>query len=168
MTMIKVEINDEQFEAMMKLLDRELKDAHRLAGRVARHMRDYVRQTFTIQGRGSRPWAPLRPLTREKTGRRKPLITLRETVKVQIQANRSIVFAVPRSFEWSLNTHHEGYRVPETRKRMIITMPTRKIFLRTRKAFTVPARPIWPTEFEVLKETAKVVDAYIKELDAKL
>lgn len=166
--MLKVTIKDEQFQAMMKLLDQELKGAHRLAGQAARHMRDYVRQTFTLQGRGSRPWAPLKPLTREKTGRRKALIRLRETVKVQIQVDRATVFAVPRSFDWSLDTHHNGWTVPETRKRMAIQMPTRKIHMRKRKAFTVPARPIWPTEYETLIETTKVVEAYVKQLDAKL
>lgn len=129
-------------------------------GRAARTLRDYVRQTITMQGR-KRPYAPLSKWTKARTNRRKALITLRPRIKASWDDSKGVVYFDAPSSDWHIDMHHRGYRIPAISGKLMV-VPAAKFFgnrpaggtfaaFKSRKASKVPAREIWPNKAEVKK-----------------
>lgn len=101
-------------------------------------------------GNGGR-WKPLSPWTIARTGRTVPLQTLAGRVRSRTFPKRAEIYFKQSSPEWSLSTHHKGYAVSAVRNTFMRVPQLRgpAITFRNRRAFTVPARPVWPSERSV-------------------
>lgn len=133
---------------------------------LGRALRDEVRRRFTTQGDGS--WAPLSPWTVATTGRRKPLIGLRDRIHSRIVGDdvAEVYFDAP-SDEWSIDMHDKGFISPAVEgKRMAwslarpsaVGMRRQYISLQSRGASIIPARRVWLTA----KETRDIVNAEVE------
>lgn len=159
-----ITIDDKSFRASAKRLRDTISNLRPVYRRTAAHMRDYVRQTITSQGR-SKPYQPLAPTTVLKTGRRKALLELRPRIKSSYSSQNAIVFFEKMSPHWDDLSHHFGFRSKAVvNKRMIL--PNRKgktIHFTSRKESVIPAREIWPNDREIKSEIVPLFNKFIKE-----
>jgi len=125
------------------------------------HMREYVRGTIRIQGR-KRKYASLAPMTRQKTGRRKALITLTSRIKSGATRDKGIVYFDPISSRWHIDDHHKGFTTgPVAGKKMSFSTRSGKIAFTARKTIRVPAREVWPTKAEVELELRPIAKKWV-------
>ena len=138
-------------------------------GKSARHMRDYVRETISMQGR-KRSYVPLSTWTKRRTGRRKALITLRQNIMARWDNSRGQVFFEQRDVGWHIDQHHTGYTSPAVlNKRMVVPKHGGGILavFSNRKAAKTPAREVWPTQAEVNKEVTPIFNAWVSDIMRK-
>lgn len=161
-----VEIDDRNLKASLRRMERELKNPGKVYGQAARHMRDYVRQTITMQGR-KRPYAPLSKWTKAKTGRRKALIPLRKYIKARWDGTSGQVYFQQRSSAWHIDMHHTGFTSPAViGRKMVVPGKGGNIFavFMSRKASVIPAREVWPEQEEVEKEVNKMFSTWVDDV----
>jgi phage gpG-like protein len=149
----------------------------KLMFRLGRGMRDATRRNITTQGDGT--WKPLSRWTRAKTGRNKALITLRNRVKMDYNADQARVYFEKSSPYWDLTTHHTGRRSAAVRgKAMNIPLPSNtagrisgagsRLLIFNRKVSILPARKVWASKAQIEKETEKHIAGWLDELRAKV
>lgn len=133
---------------------------------IGRSLRDYVRQTITIQGRGT-PWLPLAKSTTEKTGRRKVFITLRNDIQFKSTQNEVVVDLVRPQIGWNIKQHAKGYTIPARKpvngKTMKWNTTAGAVFARSAKAARVPARSLFPSAKDAAAIVTPIVNHWLKE-----
>ncbi len=158
-----VTIDDRALKGSLRRLRRYVGNTTPVYRKAALHMRNYVRQTITLQGRKS-PYKQLSWWTKQKTGRRKALITLRPRIKAAWGRQIGAVFFDPVSAAWHIDQHHTGYISKEvTGKRMAIPRKGGGLvaLLMNRKQSVIPRREIWPGKGEAAKEIQPIVQAWL-------
>lgn len=148
----------------------------RLMNKMGLAMRNASRQNITTQGEGK--WAPLSRWTRAKTGRRKALITLRERIKHDYNADQARVYFEQSSPFWNLDTHHFGrtsagvrntpMRIPLPRNSGQIAGAGLRILIFNRRASRIPARPVWASKKQIQAEGEKQIANWLEELRRKV
>lgn len=164
-----VTIDTRHLRASVGRMVGELRRPATAYGKAARHMRDYVRQTITLQGR-KRPYKSLSHWTKARTGRRKALITLRKEIKAGWSNTQGIVYFNRVSPEWHIDMHHTGFTSPPVmHKRMVVPMAAGGVYAAFfhRKASKVPAREVWPTKKEVIQEVTPLFHQWVEGLARK-
>lgn len=158
-----IEIDSSRLRASLSRMERSLKRPQVVYGRAARHMREYVRRTITLQGR-KRNYIRLSHWTRGRTGRRKALITLRPYIKSRYDSTSGQVYFQQRDASWHIDQHHTGFTSPAVvNKRMVIPKAGGGILaaFMNRKASKIPAREVWPTKAEVTKEVTRMFATWV-------
>lgn len=158
-------IRDRNLRRAMRAMEAGLRNPAPVYGRAARHMRDYVRHTITLQGR-RKSYTALSAWTRAKTGRRKALITLRPRIKARWDKSKGEVYFAPASSSWHIDQHHTGFTSPAvTNKRMVVPLKAGgvRVFW-SRKASKIPAREVWPTRREVEREVTPFFASWVDKL----
>lgn len=125
---------------------------------IGRTMRNYVRATITSQGR-KRPYAPLSWWTKQRTGRRKALITLKKRIKHKSSSKSAKVFFNAGGLNFTITQHHKGFTSPAvSNKLMVIPNPSGTVFkaFKSRKASKIPAREVWPTDRETKRIASRI------------
>jgi len=161
-----VEIDDRNLRKSMRNMEAFLRRPATVYGRAARHMRDYVRQTITMQGR-KRLYVPLSQWTRDRTGRRKALIHLRPFIKAKWDNIKGEVYFEQKSSGWHIDQHHTGYTSPAVlNKRMVVPRHGGGIFavFSNRKASKTPAREVWPNQAELTKEMVPIFKTWVDDI----
>lgn len=155
-------VNDRQVRQSIDRLSAHLGRTDIIMRRIGQHLRDYVRETIEMGGRG-RPYAPLSRWTRMRTGRSRPLITLTNNFRFAYDSTTAIVFfTTPAGKSFSIWQHHFGFRVPARLGRPVMVIPTAggsPIFTARAKESIIPARPVWPNKQEATAE----VNAFIRD-----
>lgn len=160
-----IEIDDRRLRASMRKVLRELKRKSPVYGKAAKHMRDYVRATITMQGR-KRKYAPLGKWQSAKTGRRKALITLRPNIKSRYDNTKGEVYYNQTQSGWHIDMHHTGFTSPAVvGKRMVVPSRGGGVLaaFHNRKASKIPAREVWPTQAEVNKEVGIIFKDWVEK-----
>ena len=160
-----VQIDSRKLRSSLKRLETDLKRPASMYGQASRHMRDYVRGTIKAQGR-KRSYAPLSRWTKGRTGRRKALITLVNRFKAKWDNRRGEVYFDPVSTAWNITQHHQGFTSPAVDgKRMVVPKAGggRLAVFTRRKASKVPAREIWPTAAELIREVQPIVAKWVEK-----
>lgn len=158
-----IEIDSRSLRASLRRMERELKRPSKLYANLGRYWRDYVRQTIAQGGR-KRPYAPLSKWTRRRTGRRKPLITLRKQIRARWDGSAAEIYFAQVSSAWHIDQHHTGYTSPAVvNKRMVIRSKSGGVVAAffSRKAAVTPAREVWPTKSEVTAGTVPVFKKFV-------
>lgn len=164
-----VEIDLTDLRASMGRMERNLKNHTVFYGRASRHMRDYVRNTITMQGR-TKNYATLSQWTRRKTGRRKALITLRRNIRARHDRVAGEVFFQQRDSSWHIDQHHTGFTSPAVvNKRMVVPNQAGGILavFSNRKASKIPARQVWPSFAETRKEVTRIYSIWLDSIARK-
>lgn len=167
-----IHIDTSRLKASLRRMERDLKRPATVYGRAARHMRDYVRETITMQGR-KRKYTPLSHWTRARTGRRKALITMRPFIKASWDAKAGVVYFDQTDKAWHLDQHHTGFISPPVdlggRKRMVVPKASGGVLaaFTKRKASKIPGREIWPTQKEVNAEVTGMFATWVDGLARK-
>lgn len=142
-----VEFDDTGFKRKIAIIKRAFENTRPMYAEIGRHVRDYIRQTITLQGRG-RAWRPLSTWTKRRTGRYKALITLRPFFQYEASQAQAIIYFDPPSNDWGIRGHHEGSVSPAVSGKLMV-VPGRGggvlAAFHSRKAVVIPARRIWPT-----------------------
>ena len=157
--------DDREVREVLDRLDAELRDQRRLYREAATLVRDYMRQTITLQGRQVK-WARLSKWTRARTGRVKALLPLRPMIKAKWDNHSGTVYFEPKG-NYTLEQHDKGYIIPAVKgKRMVIPSKNGGIFaiIMSRKRSFVPARPIIPSQIEGGKIIHKAVVDYARRM----
>lgn len=129
-------------------------------------LRDYVRQTITMQGR-KRPYAPLAQMTKMRTGRRKALVGLRTQIKYRSDANSAEVYFEQRDPQWHIDMHHRGFRSGpvQLQGKDVMAVPQHgsddPLYFKRRKEARIPAREVWPVQKEVRDIVSRMVTNWI-------
>ena len=153
---ITIKTNARRVAKQLREIEKELRADRGAFDRVvmreaAKKLRKLVRTNLRTGGQGS--WAPLARSTRERTGRTLPLSTLVNRIRFRSRARgtRYEVYFLQRSPNWDLTQHHNGYRVSATRNtRMAWRLAAGgTVVISNRKAFSVPARKVWPSQRKV-------------------
>lgn len=171
-------INDREIRSVLSRLAGELERPRALNAKVARHMRDYVRQTITIQGRPA-PWLPLSALYKLKSGKFKAMLSLRERVVARWDDEGAYVEFIQKSGDqFTLRQLERGWSQPAfelpkmkntrggiARRKMIIQGPrnANPIYFVRRKGFSVPGRPFFPSYLEAQREAAQVAREHFND-----
>lgn len=150
---IGVRIDDAQLKRALRALKSELTNTRPINERVARAMRDYVKDTIRMGGR-NKSHAPLAPMTIQRTGRTKPLVGVEKGIRATANKNEAVVFH--KHPEYTATQHHKGYTTPAVPGRL---MKSGDKFFWGKKRSRVPAREIWPN----IPETYRVVKALFSE-----
>jgi len=165
-----IHIDSSRLRASLRRMEKDLKRPATVYGRASRHMRDYVRETITMQGR-KRSYAPLSHWTRERDNRRKALITLRPFIKASHDARAGVVFFQQKSSAWHIDQHHTGFVSPAVtgKKRMVVPKAGGGVLaaFTKRKASKIPGREVWPTQAEVNKEVTGMFSTWVDGLARK-
>lgn len=159
-----IDVDGRQVRASIDRLIKHLNGSREVFEVVGRVLRDYTRETIELGGR-SRPFAPLSWWTKKRTGRTKPLLTLRRYITYRANKDGAQVYFDAPSDEWDLNMHHYGYTIPARRGHPLMVVPFkngRAKFFRFAKAAKVPARKVWPTVKESEALVSKVVSDWLK------
>jgi hypothetical protein len=167
-----ITINDRRIVSVLDRLAGELQRPRALNAKVARHMRDYVKQTITLQGRGE-TYKPLSPLYKRQSGKFKALLGIRNRIFAEWDDNGAYVtyrkelgdqFTIKqleqgwsqKPFEMPLKIR--GARGRAYRKTMVMAgaRNAKPIYFTRRKGFSVPGRKVWPSYLEAQREIKKV------------
>ncbi len=103
----------------------------------------------------------------QRTGRTTPLAPLASKVKVKFRRGRAEVFFASPSDEWDLTLHHRGYSVRETKAFMRIPLLSGPVILQRRKPYSVPARPIWPSDRTVVQAVNRNIRRFIAAFERR-
>jgi len=162
----RVDIDDEQVVRSLRRYRRTVTESTGLMRSLSFALRNYVRETMSMGGR-KRPYEPLAPLTRFRTGRRKPFSTIIKSVKSRYTSNTVEVYfdsVEAQAENWDLEMHHKGFTIP-ARKKLMVIRPARggdPIFFRTARRTRVPAREIIPTQREINSVISKEITTWIE------
>lgn len=155
-------IDDKNLKRSIDFLSQYFKRRQQVFARIGWHMRDYVRDTIRMGGRGE-PFAPLSDWTIARTGRTRPLITLADRIQSRSTNDDAQVYFAPiPGKNFTINQHHRGYTRPAIVGLQVV--PIKKGLSRyfmSSQAIEVPARKIWPTGQETSKEITKYVHEWI-------
>lgn len=146
-----VEIDAGDLRDSMRRMEAELRRPAPVYGKAARLVRDYVRQTITLQGRKTK-YFQLSKWTKARTNRRKALITLRPLIKAAWDSIGGYVYFQQTDKKWHVDDHHTGFTSKAvTGKRMVVPRKGGGIVavFMNRKEVKVPSREVWPTQGEV-------------------
>ena len=132
--------------------------------RTAREVQQEI-QTKMLRG-GDGKWVPLSKWTTGRTGRTKALSSIAGLVKRRFARGRAEVYFASPSNEWNLTSHHQGFSVRETHALMRIPqLQGGAVFLRRRRSYRVPARPVWPSERKVVTIVNRNIRAFITHME---
>jgi len=165
MAVSTIHIQDRNLRRAMRAMEAGLRNPAPVYGRAARHMRDYVRNTITLQGRAN-PYPRLSQWTRDRTGRRKALITLRPRIKARWDRTQGEVYFDPISAQWNITQHHTGFTSPAVvNKRMAVPLKSGgvRIFW-SRKPSKIPARKVWPSRQELEREVVPFFSSWVDRM----
>lgn len=156
-------VDDRALRGSLRRMRKEIGNLRPVYRRASAHMRDYVRRTITMQGR-KKPYKQISWWTKQRTGRRKALITLRPRIKNAWNSTEGVVYFDPISSAWHIDQHHTGYiSKAVSSKRMVVPNNGGGIVaaFSKRKASKIPAREIWPTKAEVARELRPIIQNWI-------
>lgn len=154
---IGVRIDDAQLKRALRALKSELTNTRPINERVARAMRDYVKDTIRMGGR-NRAHAPLAPMTIARTGRTKPLVGVEKGIRASATKDEAVVYHT--NPKYTATQHHRGYTTPAINKSVL--MKSGDQFFRGKKASRVPAREIWPNIHETYRVVKGLFSDWIK------
>lgn len=162
--MLSIRFDDEQVQRSLNRYRRNISESASLMRRLSFSLRDYVRETIRMGGR-KRPYAPLSQMTRLRTGRIKPLISLVNSIKSDYTPTSVRVYFENEKAAaqgWTIEQHHKGFTIP-ARQKLMVVRPRRgigkPIFFRTARRTRVPAREVIPTQ----REVNSVISAAVRE-----
>lgn len=158
---------DRLLRQLREALSNETQDASTrgiIVRRTARELQEEMQQKLLTGGHGK--WPRTSRLTRGRHGRDLALQPLAALVKTRFKRNRAeIIFDSP-SPNWNLTQHHEGFSVPETTANMRIPqLQGGAIYLKKRRPFHVPARPVWPSERTAVTVLNRNIRRFISHLE---
>jgi len=177
---VRIDVEFGQARRLLNKLERRLNDEQKASLRrsivqeSARQTRDDIRQKVASGGRGK--WKPLTASTKKrKGGNARPLTRLAPLFKFRTRQKGATgrigrVFFDAPSTEWGIDQHDQGYSVGAVRDKLMAYANADGSFsaFRNRKAFSVPARPIWPTEQTMKRTSASFVRRFIAEWERKI
>lgn len=133
--------------------------------RTVRQIRDDIKQKLLTGGGGR--WKRLSAWTTARTGRTTPLSPLAGRIKERYKRGRAEIYFDAPSPEWSLTSHHKGFGVSATTNTFmrVPQLLGPAITFRNRRAYAVPARPVWPSERAVLTILNRNVRAFIAHIE---
>jgi hypothetical protein len=149
--MLSITIDDAQVQASLRRYRENLEESASLMRRLSFNLRDYVRDTIKMQGR-KRPYEPLAPMTRLRTGRRNALTTLQSAIKSSYTATTvQVYFDNPKGESWTIEQHHKGFYVPPKvgRQGFYAARTGAPVFFMSSRGHKVPAREVIPTKAEI-------------------
>lgn len=160
-----VEVDGRRVIAAIRDTEAFLGNADKLYPIISRTVRDYVRQTITMQGRGGK-WAPLAKSTRDKIGHRKALLSWRRRIIATWNSEQAAIMFHPEPHNYTVRQHARGWTIPA---RVPVRGQAMKwslsgggvVFAKSAKSARVPARSIYPSAQEVSALISPVVNDWI-------
>lgn len=145
-----------------------------LLKRIGAALRDRARGNISDQSYEGQSWRPLSDWTRAKTGRFKALITEREKIKYDVDAQGLTlrVFHEQTDPNWTLTQHHKGFTSPAVTGKLmafplvrpnLVGIGSKLAIFQSRKATKTPARPVWPSPAMIKKLVGPLIDLWMKE-----
>jgi hypothetical protein len=177
-----ITMDGRRIRSVLDRLAGELQRPRALNAKVARHMRNYVQQTITLQGRGA-TYRPLSSLYKRQSGRFKALLGIRRRIHAEWDDNGAyVVYKAEQGDQFTLKMLENGwsqrpFEMPKSvvngrtiRRRMVIQGPrnANPIFFTRRKGFTVPGRKVWPSYLEAQREISKIAREHVGDFVRKL
>lgn len=163
-------VDDWQLRRTIRILKAGIRDQRSLYASASRQMRDYIRQTITMQGRGG-SWTGLSRWTRRRTGRQKALITLRVQVKARWGNDFGEVIFVNPSSGWDMLQHDRGFTSPAVQRKLMV-IPSRDSGIlaafKSRKASKVPARQFIPKGREAQVQIEQSINSWLRNIEVKI
>ena len=167
---VYLEIDGRSVELAIKNTQEFLAAKNVLYRLIGRTLRDYVRTAITVQGRPI-PWAPIAKSTRDKTGRRKVFISLREDIKYVSGPDEVVIELMRATRGWNLKMHARGYTIPARKPVMGKAMKWQSrgtnVFARSARQAIVPARSVYPSAPEGARVIEPVINDWINRHMAK-
>lgn len=167
---ITIRVNRASTDRLLRQLEQALDNETLVPGsrgiilrRTAKELQEGVQNRILSGGQGK--WPPLSKWTVGRTGRTVPLQPLAGRVKRRFRQGRAEVYFDSPSQEWNLTSHHYGFNVRETHALMRIPqLVGGAVFLRRRRPYRVPARPVWPTERQAVTVLNRNIRAFIAHI----